>query len=315
MTAASEITIGTGDQVYTWIDDWARIPDTDSGKANGRTHGVQYSRGRDHLFVFNQADPAVLELDQDGVVVNTWGDRFPGAHGMTLVGEGGDEFLWLTDQGSAEVVKTTLDGETVQTIAKPDITAYAEGRYSPTWVAVNPANGEIWVADGYGSSLVNRYATDGSYLGSITGEEDGALGRFKCPHGIAFTDRSGSPELWITDRGNARLQIYDGEGRFLRGVSDTFHSPCCFDFLGDLTLVPELRAGVKVMRGDDEVIANLGDNEPVASVQGWPNLAGTEHVTPGSFNSPHGGCFAPDGSIYIVEWIVGGRITKLLKQA
>jgi len=313
MTTSNEIVVGDGTHTYTWIDDWATIPDTRSGKENGRTHGVQYSPARGTLFVFNQADPAVLEFDQDGKLVKSWGDRFAGAHGLTLVQEDGQEFLWLTDQHSAEVVKTTLDGETVQSIAKPDIEAYAEGRYSPTWVAVNPANGDIWVADGYGSSLVNRYDAKGEYRGSITGEEEGAAGRFKCPHGIAFDPR-GDNRLCVTDRGNKRLQIYDAEGGFVQAVEDTFHSPCCFDFHGELMLVPELRAGVKLATGYDRVVANLGDNEPVASVQGWPNLAGTEHVQPGKFNSPHGGCFGPDGSIYIVEWIIGGRITKLAAQ-
>ncbi len=43
-------------------------------------------------------------------------------------------------------------------------------------------------------------------------------------------------------------------------------------------------------------------------------LAGTNHIRPGIFNSPHGACFAPNGDIYTVEWIIGGRITKLEKQ-
>lgn len=50
---------------------------------------------------------------------------------------------------------------------------------------------------------------------------------------------------------------------------------------------------------------------PPNAPEGWPNLAGTDDVCPGTFNSPHGACFALNGDIYVVEWIIGGRITKL----
>jgi hypothetical protein len=33
----------------------------------------------------------------------------------------------------------------------------------------------------------------------------------------------------------------------------------------------------------------------------------------GDFNSPHAACFAPNGDIYVVEWVLGGRITRLEK--
>jgi hypothetical protein len=117
----------------------------------------------------------------------------------------------------------------------------------------------------------------------------------------------------VADRGNKRLQIYDGEGRFLRGVTGVYHSPCSFAFRGDLMLVPELATGVKLVRGDAEVLCDLGDNPGIAATQGWPNLAGTVHVMDGRFNSPHGACFTREGDILVVEWIAGGRITRLAR--
>jgi len=65
------------------------------------------------------------------------------------------------------------------------------------------------------------------------------------------------------------------------------------------------------------VATELGASDIVGPEQrpdGWPNLAGTPLVKAGKFNSPHGGCFAPNGDVYCVEWIVGGRITKLARQ-
>jgi len=70
--------------IYEWIDNWVRIPDTETGRANGRTHGVVVNQAG-QVIVFHQANPAVLIFDDDGQLQSTWGERFGGTHGMTLV--------------------------------------------------------------------------------------------------------------------------------------------------------------------------------------------------------------------------------------
>lgn len=306
-------TFTAGGVTYTWAGTWT-VPDAEAGQDNRRTHGVACSPSTGRVLVFHQAKPAVLVFSPDGRLESRWGDEFLGAHGLTLVVEDGQERVWLTDQNTAAVAKFSLDGKELQRIGKPAHPAYAAAgaRYSPTWVAVDPKSGDVWVADGYGSSLVHRHDRAGKYLGTIDGTESGALGRFACPHGIGFNPKG---ELVVADRGNKRLQIYDREGRFLRGVTGVFHSPCSFAFQGDLMLVPELSTGVKLVRGDSEVLADIGENVKVASVKGWPNLAGTEHVVAGRLNSPHGACFTREGHILVVEWIAGGRITAFKRGA
>jgi hypothetical protein len=272
-----------------------------------------------HVVVFHQAKNGLLTFDPQGKLMSAvGGDRWLGAHGLTKIAEGGTEYLWLADQASAEVAKVTLQGETVMTIARPDHPLYGGAepkRYVPTWAAQNPDNGEIWVADGYGASLVHHYTAKGEYLKTLDGTE--GAGRFACPHGINFTRGANGPELYITDRSNRRIVVYDGTGRFLR-QSTVVHSPCCFDFLGDLVLVPELFTGVKLLDVKTLTVATeLGASDivgPEKRPDGWPNLAGTPLVKAGKFNSPHGGCFGPNGDVYCVEWIVGGRITKLARQ-
>lgn len=279
-----------------------------------------------NVVVFHQAENGLLTFDPQGKLVSAvGGERWVGAHGLTLIEENGQEYLWLADQDSSEVVKATLQGEVVQTLPRPDYPDYRGDQakqYIPTWAAQNPANGEIWVGDGYGASLVHRYDKSGKYQSTIDGTE--GAGRFREPHGINFTVRDGKPELFITDRANHRIVVYDGEGRFLR-QSQAAHSPCCFDFLNGTVVVPELFTGVKVLdAGSLQTITEIGASDrvkpnpdggwwPPVAPQGWPDLAGTGHVRPEFFNSPHGGCFAPNGDIYVAEWIIGGRITKLKK--
>lgn len=307
--------IGEGAYTYEWIERWASIPDTPSGRANGRTHGVAVAADGS-VVVFNQASPAVLRFDPDGTLMGAWGDRFPGAHGLTLVHEDGEDYLWLTDEHTGEVVKTTLDGRTVQQIERPDLPAYREGKYSPTWVAVSETrlggNGDVWVADGYGMNFVHRYDRDGRYLGSLDGTE-GEAGAFNCPHGLWIDDRRGAAELCIADRGNRRVQVYGFDGHFRRAWGDdVFGCPCGGVVQGDTLYVPELCARLAILDGADRLVAYVGRNEATCDVPGWPDHP-AERIEPGKFNSPHAMTVDAAGNLYVVEWIVGGRITKLAK--
>ena len=307
--------IGTGAHTYEWIDNWARIPETESGRENGRTHGVVVT-GAGTVLVFHQAKPAVLIFDKDGTLLDAWGDRFPGAHGMTLTKEDGAEYLWLTDQHSAEVVKTTLDGTTVMNLQRPDIPLYKDGTYSHTWVAVNEerhgGNGDIWVTDGYGMGYVHRFDRTGRYLHSIHGMEGGP-GAFQCPHAISIDTRRGKQELYVADRGNRRFQVYDLDGHFKRSFgADFLSSPCGCITHRDLLMVPELNARLAVLNDRDELVCYLGENEAVCTSPGWPDFRG-EMLMDGKFNSTHAMAADGHGNLYVVEWIIGGRVTKLEK--
>jgi hypothetical protein len=307
--------IGNDGQTYEWIENWAHIPDTPSGKENGRTHGVVVSE-TGNVLVFNQANPAVLTFNPAGELIRTWGDRFLGAHGMTLVKEGDTEYLWLTDQTSCEVVKTTLDGQTVLNLERPALPVYEKANYAPTWVAVNEerfgGNGDIWVTDGYGSNYVHRYDKTGRYLNSINGEE-GKTGAFSCPHGIWVDTRKKEPELYVADRSNHRVQVYDPQGTYKRAFgADLLTSPDGFVTHGEFLLIPELFARLTILDAHDELVCHLGENEPAVKLPGWPNLP-AEQIQAGKFNSPHGMAADAQGNLYVVEWIVGGRITKLVK--
>lgn len=304
---------GKGNHSYEWIENWGKIPETLSGRSNGRTHGVVVSRSG-NVLVFHQANPAVIVFDADGKCLDAWGEHFLGAHGMTLVEEGGDEYLWLTDQDSAEVCKMTLDGKKKMSIPQPDHPAYKKGKYSPTWVAVNEerfgGTGDVWVADGYGMSYVHRFGRSGRYKASINGEE-GKAGAFNCPHGLWFDYRKGNPELYIADRGKRRFQVYDGEGNFKRAFgADFLTSPCGAASFGDDLIVPELNARVTVLDKNDRPVCHLGENEQTCTIKGWPDHP--KHlIQPGKFNSPHAAAADSKGNLYVVEWIIGGRITKL----
>lgn len=314
-----QITDTSGTRKFEWIEDWAKTPESPSTQANGRTHGIAEAKNGD-VYVFHQATRAVLVYDRAGALLRSFGDDFPGAHGLTLVSEGGEEFLWLTDEGTGLVAKLTLAGETVQTVEKPEIPAYSEARYSPTWVAVNPSNGDIWVTDGYGASLVHRYDAKGKYLATLSGDEEGGAGRFSCPHAVWFDTRGGkAPELYIADRGNRRIQVFGADGTFKRDFGSEFLvHPCAFAAFGELLYVPELFGRVAILDGNDKLIGYVGSDPEIVGDGGWPTVAHypnfpRERVHAGKFIAPHGIGVGADGSVYVVEWYYpGGRIIKLI---
>jgi DNA-binding beta-propeller fold protein YncE len=80
----------------------------------------------------------------------------------------------------------------------------------PTDVAFAP-NGDIYVSDGYGNARVVKYAPDGKYL-SAWGKRGTGLGEFELPHNLAV-DAQG--RVYVTDRDNQRIQIFDAQGKFL----------------------------------------------------------------------------------------------------
>jgi hypothetical protein len=307
--------IGQKDFKYEWIEDWAKIPDTRSGRENGRTHGIVILNNG-NIIVFNQADPAILIFTPEGKLIFYWGDRFGGAHGLTLTEENGEEYLWLTDQYSGEVIKTTVDGKTKLSIQKPRISIYDKEEYSPTWVAVFEerfgGNGDIWVTDGYGSNLIHRYSKEGIYLKTISGEE-GDAGLFKCPHSLFIDTRKSEPELYIADRGNKRFQVYDLEGNYKRNFGNDFlNSPCGGVVKNNLLYVPELFARLAILDENDKLITYLGSNDQAVKTAGWPNHS-KELIKEGKFNSPHYMAVDKEDNLFIVEWVIGGRIIKMKK--
>ena len=311
--------IGSGKSTYEWIDGWAKIPDSESVRTTHVHDGIVFSDSG-HVLHFLRADGSVVVLDKDGNLVRSWDSTLTGAHGMTLVREDGSEYLWLADENrdAPAVIKTTLDGDTVMSLQRPELPVYRDGVYRPTSVAVNEerhgGNGDVWVSDGYGESHIHRYDKGGNYVSSINGEE-GEAGRFAGPHGIWVDTRKSEPELYVADRTNQRVQVYDLEGKFKRAFgSDYMDSPSGFLTDGDLLVIIEHRgARLTVLDPDDTLVCYVGENAGISKAEGWPNNPREQHQ-PGRFNSPHSMAIDGSGNLYIAEWLKGGRITKLVKK-
>ncbi len=302
--------VGQGTHQYEWNENWAKLP---ASITLGYTHGVVVDRA-DNVYIFNQSAEALLVLDRQGQFVRSFGKQFAaGAHGLYLSRQpDGAEYLFLIDYELRQVVKTTLDGQTVLSLDPPprkDLYTSAE-LYKPTDVCVAP-NGDIYVFDGYGLPYVHRYDQNGQYLNSFGGPGAGP-GQLNCPHGGWIDTRRDQAELYVADRGNNRIQVFSLDGRHRRFITAGQQQPCCFYQWQDELYIPDLLARVTVLDKNDQVVAQLGDNPQAPKTSGWPNIQ--PQLKTGMFNSPHALCVDSHGDVYVVEWISSGRITKLVRQ-
>jgi hypothetical protein len=348
VAAACEV---TGD----WAD-LAAVPGIDTSWA----HGGLAATGADEVIGFHAGQ--LVTFDGRGRVEQVVETDLVEGHGLTLVGEGRDVWLWVCDPGfafvcdgdgdgdeglaalfgkgvrqvtrSPRVVKMRLDGEVVAELPRPptDSRDPAGSPYAPTAVVVDEerigGSGDLWVADGYGSSLVHRFDASGRHMSVLSGEE--GVGRFDCPHALLLDRRRAAiPKLYVTDRGNRRVQVYDLEGRCLRSFGEgVLNSPSALARWGDLIVVAELFGRLALFDVADRFVGYMGAG-PDADVDpdrgwparpGWPNHQSDDgRATPpaagaGGFTSPHSLAVDADGNLYVSEWLLRGRYHKVTRR-
>ena len=310
---------GTGKYQYEVIHDWGEVPPEIK---YGNTHGV-VTDSEGYIYIFHTvhasspSKDAMVIFDPQGKFVRSWGQEFAGgAHGLHINQEDNQEFLYLCDIKRSLVVKTTLSGEEILRLGYPEESPHyhldnqgkPSTKYVPTNVAVAP-NGDIYVADGYGSSFINQYNRKGQFIRTFGGHGSQS-GQLACPHGLIIDKRGDQTVLMVADRGNNRIQNFTLEGKHLNYIEGT-HLPCHFDEYQGLIVAPDLGARVTLLDHNNHVINHLGED----SSGTWRELRleNREKFPLGKFVCPHGACFDQEGNIFVVEWVEIGRITKLKK--
>lgn len=274
------------------------------------------------LLVF--AEPggaAVTVLDERSGATRRVPTGTADAHGIFVQREAEGDRLWLADPGpggeAGQLIKTDLEGAVLERVAEPGRASGEPERWKPTSAAVvnvpGPHAGELWVADGYGQSLVHVVRADGSTQ-TFDGATSSAL--FDCPHGIAIDDRHAEPQVAIADRTNRRLVFLDLDGTFIRSVSDPIMtSPSSIAVRGAELLVTDLFGALLSVDLDDAVHAVVPSTNDHGR-ESWPNrsLKGVTvrpELSDGVLNSPHGIAVTESGQVYLTEWMFGGRLIRL----
>ncbi len=203
------------------VEDFFQYPDT---IWPAEAVGVSLN-AKGHIFLLNRGNVPLWEFTPDGKFVRALGEGSPIFHAAHGVRFDRQDNMWVIDAGNNLIVRLNSKGRIVQALGRRlepwvylthgierAIPAPASF-YQPTDVAVGP-DGAIYVSDGYGNSRVAKFTPEGNYVKSW-GERGSKPGQFNTPHSIVMDART---NLYVADRANNRVQVFDTEGTFKQEV-------------------------------------------------------------------------------------------------
>lgn len=333
--------VGQGDFQYRVHADWA-LQNRGILKVKDCHEMVQDARGR-LIMITNETANNVLIFDRSGKVVESWGQDFPGGHGLTYWNAGGEEFLFITDHDRHQVFKTTLSGEVLLTLDWPEesgVYSRAED-YSPTETAIGP-NGDIYVADGYGSQYILQYDMKGKFIRSFGGkgkiweerrhnwkpdiypapgtDADYADHHLSNAHGVTLDARdANNPVLLVTSRMDNQLKRFSLDGTYL----NTIELPGAYVnravIHGDHLYASVLRSDhplrdntgfVTILDKDNKVVSNPSGSKPEYSDGKLSLIQQREKI----FLHPHDVCIDNDENLYVPQWNSGNSFPIKLEK-
>ncbi len=277
MTALHDY-VAFGSQRYKVVRPFASWPAT--LKIGIFSKGTVDSKG--NLYVCQRADPPILVFDRNGKFLRSIGDgREMDSHGIWITPDGR---IFLVDRDAHQLICFSPEGKILFTIGDPSRPQFNAPFSHPTDVAV-AASGDIYVADGYGNSVVHRFSPDGK-LKKTWGSCGSGPGQFATPHGVNILPDG---RLLVGDRENNRIQVFDADGQYLTEWRGFYKPMDIFVDAQSRIFVTDQRPRVTALNDRGEI---FGASKPALSM-------------------PHGITGDKDGNIFVIETRNIRDITKL----
>ncbi|MBL7859013.1 MAG: 6-bladed beta-propeller [Cyclobacteriaceae bacterium] len=305
----TEEIIGHGDFRYKVHKTWGNL-DPEKTPVKNCHEMVMDKKGR-LIMITDEVKNNIIIYDRSGKLISTWGHEFPGGHGLTLFDEGGEEVLFICDPDAGRVVKTTLDGKLLLELSHPkNIGVYDTVQpYKPTETAIAP-NGDIYVADGYGSQYILQFTQRGEFVRKFGGPGDGDA-NFSTAHGVCIDQRDKQNiTLLCTSRGHNSFKRFSLDGKYLATIflpgafvcrpvidGENIYSGVCWSRLRYLNQTDN-SGFVTILNGKDKVISNPGGTKPVYQNGSLQLIIQEKPI----FKHCHDVCIDNDKNIYVCQW-------------
>jgi DNA-binding beta-propeller fold protein YncE len=205
---------------YVSEDGWAKLD-----RAWGSTSAIDVD-ARGNVWVFERCGAntcagsklaPILEFDRSGKLVKRFGEGlFVFPHAIHVDREGN---IFVADADGKDgkghvVMKFSPEGKVLMTLGRPGVAGETNDTFNRPSAVVTAPNGDIFVADGHGgasNARIVKFSRDGKFI-KAWGRKGTGPGEFAELHAIAM-DSSG--RVFVADRGNNRIQIFDQSGNFI----------------------------------------------------------------------------------------------------
>jgi peptidylamidoglycolate lyase len=302
-----EIIYGQNEKRYKLVKDWVKAGPA-TLPVNDCHEMVQDAKGRIALLT-NETKNNVIFFDKNGKLLETWGHDFPGAHGLTIWGDK-EQFLFVTDTEKNEFYKTTIAGKILQTWKYPVETGkYADPKkFVPTETTITK-DGEIYVADGYGSQYITHYDAQGK-IKNIFGGRGNEEKNLDNAHGITIDYRTMPETLIITDRTRCCFKRFSMKGDYIETISLPGACVCRPVIRGNYLYAAVLRSPnldnvdsgfVIILNKENKVVSVLCGSEAIYE-NGKPKPF---YQTDKLFKHPHDVMVDDEENLYVCQWSSG----------
>lgn len=312
--------IGHGDFKYKVHKSWG---DLDRAKTPVKNchEMVMDSKGR-LILVGDNTKNNILIYDKSGKLLDSWGIRYKGGHGLSLWNDGSEDFLFICDSKGESLIKTTTNGRELMIIGHPSkYGAYdKKDKFKPTESALGP-NGDIYIADGYGANYILQFTKDGEFIRKIGEGRGTGQNQFQTAHGVCIDYRDkGNPTLLITSRAANCFKRFTLDGQFIEQIdlpgafvcrpvihNQNLYSGVCWssetDYVeGDQSTHPfkvSPKSGfVTILDEKGKVVSNPGGTKPTYKKGKLQRMVQEKPI----FRHCHDVCVDNDENLYVCQW-------------
>ena len=207
------VIVGSGDFKYELVDSWPNMP----RYWEFAVASDVYVNSKDELHVFSRGLHPLTIWDKDGNFISSWGEGTfsNNEHGIYITKE---DTIWLVDSWFHIATEHNPDGTLIRTIGnklQPSETYNGNPFNMPTGLTIS-SKGDIFISDGYGNKRVHKFDPNGELIKSwgTFGDKES---QFAIVHNLEFDSND---RLFVCDRENNRIQIFDDEGNYLEEWND-----------------------------------------------------------------------------------------------
>jgi peptidylamidoglycolate lyase len=244
----------------------------------------------------------LVVIDSQGNIVESWtqwDSLFKRPHAIYENPYDPEKHVWVVDDHNMAIFEFTNDGkQLVKTIGTKGVAGADDKHFNrPTFLAWLP-DGTMFVADGYNGTRVAKFDKDGKFLLSFgqkgTPPNDTRPGYLNVVHGIAVDPIT--HRVYVSDRGNRRLQVFDENGKFIQQWP--FATPSSVNFL-------YISADRHLWAFEDTTSKVVEYDLDGHLLYAW----GTLGDFPGGLFNMHGMSVDQEGNLYVAE-VANGRVQK-----